>query len=94
MPLLHLMVEDMCQLLGRHALASIGHRQFYIAVALSGRDIHLSAILCKLTGIVGQRVQHKQGEHAVGLDGSLCGMHAELYTLHAEAGLTTGHDVE
>ena len=94
MPLLYLMVEDMCQLLSRHALACIGDREFYIVVALSGRDIHPSTIIRKLTGIVGQRVEHKQGKYAVGLDGRLCRMHTELYTLHVETGFATCHYVE
>ena len=53
MPPLHLMVEDMRQLVGCHTLTSICHREFYIAVALGGRDFYTSTLWRELAGIVG-----------------------------------------
>ena len=66
----HLMVEDVAELLAAHAPSVVGNRKLYVVGILAGRDGDLAAPVCKLAGVVGQCVQHEEGQHAVGLDDS------------------------
>ena len=94
MALRHLMGKDRRQLLFTHAAARVCHRDFHIVGSILGRDVHAAALAGKLTRIVGQRVQHEQREHRVGLDRCRRRLHVERDTLHAEAGLAARHQVE
>ena len=71
--LLHLMVEDMRQHIGIHAMTRISHRHLYIVILLGSRDIHMTTFGRELTGIVCQRVQHEERQHTVSLDSGLGG---------------------
>ena len=64
-----LMVEDVCQRLGCHALTSIADGQLHIVVTFLSRYGNLPATACELAGVVGQRVEHEQRQYAVGFHG-------------------------
>ena len=89
-----LVVEDVSQLLVVHPLARIGYGHFYIVVGLLGADADVAALVGELAGVVGERAEHEEREHAVGLHTCCGGLHAERDASHLEAGFSFGHDVE
>ena len=91
---LHLVFEDVGQLLVGHADAGVVDAHLHIAVALGGADGHLSALGCELPGVVGQGVDHEEGQYAVGLHDGGGGLHVEGQRLQHEAAAAAGYDVE
>ena len=89
----NLAVEHMGKLFLVHAYACIADRHLHIIVSLGGRYINMS-LVGKLTGIVSQGVQHKEGQYAVGLHHSLRRLHTQFHAFHLEALTTAGHHVE
>ena len=88
-----LVVEDMCQLVVVHAAARVADRHFDIVLGLRCMDVD-RPLGGELAGIVGQGVQHEEGEYAVGLDHGASGFHAETDTFHLETLLAACHHVE
>ena len=87
-------VEQVSQLLCCHAQAGIGDGDFHVVLCIVGLDAHPSALWGELAGVVGQGVEHEEGEHAVGLHRQVGGLHLELDALHLEAATAACHDVE
>ena len=60
-------VEQVVELVVGHSAACIGNRYLHVVGGLGCIDVHI-ALGSKLPGIVGQGVDHEEGENAVGLD--------------------------
>ena len=84
MTALYLMVEEMVELVLGHALAGVFDGNLYTVVEVACRDGDAAVLGRELTGIVGQRVEHEEGEHLVGLDHGFRGLHLEVDALHLE----------
>ena len=88
------MLKDMSQSIFTHATACVLDGYLNIVVADSGRNVDTTTTFCKLTGIVGQRVNHKECQHAVGFHGSINRFYLQINTLHLKTCLATGNDVK
>ena len=80
----YLMIEKMLKLFIGHSASGIFYRDFYIISSLCGRNVDPTLTISKLSGVVGQSVQHKQSKHTVGLYYSIGRFHIQFYTLHLE----------
>ena len=94
MSALNLVVEQMLKLLIGHSLTCIFNRYLNIVGFNCCLHTYLSAVVGKLSGIVGQRVQHKQREHLVGLYHSVGWLNMKFYTFHLERFLASGQHIE
>ena len=72
-----LMVENTGELFGSHATTRILHAEFDIIGLFGRRDDDFPTPGSELAGIIRQRVNHEEGQHSVGLDDSLCGVHCQ-----------------
>ena len=96
MTLHDLSIEEVVKLLGSHATTCVINGNLYIfgILWLRGTDRYSSTLLCKLSGIVGQRVEHEEGKHLVCLDYGIGRCHVEGDALHLERGAPLGNQVE
>ena len=90
----HLAVEDVCQFVGSHAYASVGDREFHVVGSFGGGHGDAAPFGCKLAGVIGQRVEHEEGQYAVGLDHGLGGRYLQADALHLETFLAADNHVE
>ena len=88
------MVEGVGQLLVSHTTAGICHGQFDVVSLFGSRDGDAAALIGELAGIVGQRVEHEERQHAVGLDNGIGRFDAERHSFHIECRAAAAHDVE
>ena len=87
-------VEEVGELVGGHATACIVDGDLDKVGAFGGADADAPTLVCELAGIVGQRVEHKEGEHLIGLNNGIGGFDIELDALHLERGAALGYQVE
>ena len=88
------MVEGVSQLFVSHATAGISHGQLDVVGLFGSRDGDAAALIGELAGIVGQRVEHEERQHAVGLDNGIGRFDAERHSFHIECRAAAAHDVE
>ena len=88
------MVEKMRKLFLSHANTCISNADFHITVGCGGTYSDLPSPFRELTGIVGQRVEHEEGQYAVGLDNGISRSNNQLYAFQRERHLTSGDDIE
>ena len=86
--------EAMRGLVGGLATARITNGHLYIVVRLLGIDVDATTLCREFARIVGQRIEHEERKHAVGLDDSIGGMHVERNLLHGKALTATCHHIE
>ena len=89
-----LSVEDVCQLVVSHSATGVADGYLDIVRSLGGGNVDASVFGGKLAGVVGQRVKHEEGQHAVGLHGDGGRLDTEGDALHGKTGLVTRHEVE
>ena len=68
-----LVVENVSQLLFVHAAACIADGDFHVVGGFLGANGDSSIFGREFTGIVRQRIQHKERQYAVGLNGGADG---------------------
>ena len=74
----------MVELFLRHTLSRIFDSNLHTVVKVGGKDADTAITGRKLTGIVGQRVEHEEREHLVGLDHGFCRLYIKGDTFHQE----------
>ena len=96
MPLHNFGIEEVVELFGGHATTCIFDGNLYVVGILRLRctDRYSPTLFCELSGIIGQRVEHEEGEHLIGLDNGIGRRHVEGDTLHLERGAPLGDEVE
>ena len=87
-------IEEMGQLLLGHTLTGVLDGDLHAVVMFRSRDGHAAVATGELTGIVGNRVQHEEGEHLVGFHHCLRRRYRQFHTLHLERCTALGEDVE
>ena len=80
-------------ILGSCHLAILGSSHLGLIHHL-GANHHLSAAWCKLTGVIGDGIDHEERKGAVGLHHGICRAHLQVYAPHLETHLSFGHNVE
>ena len=94
MSALNLVVEQMFKLLVGHSLAGILYFNLNVVGFYPRLHIYTTAVIGKLTGIVGQSVQHKQSKHLVGLYNSVGRLYIKFNTFHLERLPALGQHIE
>ena len=87
-------IKEMVELVLCHTLAGVFDGDFHTVVKIAGRDGDAAVLGCEFTGVVGQRVEHEEGEHLVGLDDGLRGLYLKIDTLHLERRASAPQQVE
>ena len=87
-------VEHVGELFVGHARARVADGDFHIVGGRLGTDVDVSALGRELTGVVGQRVEHEERQHGVGLHLCLRRTDVERDALHLEALTALGHNLE
>ena len=94
MAFMQLIVEYMPQLVFGNAATVILDRHFDKVAAVGGLNDDPSPTPGELAGVVGQRVDHEEGECLVGLDHEIGILHAKLYAVHGKGRAALAHQGE
>ena len=89
-----LVVKQVRQLSLVHPYSGVGHTDLNVFLGTQSLDTHLAAIGCKLAGIVGKGIDHKQGERLVGLHHHVGVGHLQSNTLERKTHFPFGHNVK
>ena len=87
-------IEEMGELFLSHTLTGVLDGNLHAVRKFRSGDCHPAVATGKLTGIVGHRVQHEEGEHLVGFHHCLRWFYRQVHAFHLERRTTLGEDVE
>ena len=87
-------IEEMGKLFLGHTLPGVLDGNLHTVCKFRSGDCHPAVATGKLTGIVGHRVQHEEGEHLVGFHHCLRRFYRQVHAFHLERCTTLGEDVE
>ena len=87
-------IEEVGELFLGHTLPSVLDGNLHTVGKFRSRDRHPTVATGKLSGIVGNGVQHEEGEHLVGFHDGLRRLYRQIHTFHLERRTALGEDVE
>ena len=87
-------IKEMVELVLCHTLAGVFDGDLHTVVKIAGRDGDTAVLGRELAGVVGQCVEHKEGEYLVCFDDGFRGLHLEVDALHLERCASAPQQVE